>query len=294
MPPSVLLSAIDWEYVAMPEDFMAEHNRKQAELDASDAEAKAAGEIVGRYITHPIADGAAVYRITAATGASATIEKVDIGDAWTIPAWGARARLSRKKVEGFLHQRDAMAEMFAGRGNWWAKQKVGSTLHYDNGFQQYVRGTVIEKDGKKMLKPTALVGDGWRKSDLWTRYATGEVSYGYHVKKIQEGEAWQPSDSCVFECPDRTPRNREDPRTMAPRALSPPPMTAEEEELAEVALLHRAIMEALKVEHRAPHGSDPVETRQGYLAAIAAAQALISSRADLFHGEDGTPAPGPR
>ena len=71
---------------------MAEDNRKQAELDASDAKAKAVGEIVGRYITHPFTDGAAVYRITAATTSNATIEKVDIGDAWSIPAWGQQQR----------------------------------------------------------------------------------------------------------------------------------------------------------------------------------------------------------
>lgn len=84
-------------------------------LVAADKAAKAAGSLVGRYLTHPYADGQAVYQITKATTRTATIRVVTgLGDDWVLPAWGTQATLTRGQVERFIQQREGLAKLFGG------------------------------------------------------------------------------------------------------------------------------------------------------------------------------------
>lgn len=112
--------------------------------------------------------------------------------------------------------------------SWWDQRTVGETLHYHNGFGEYVRGIVVNRDGQKKLMPTALVGK-WSSRDLPCRRDDGTVTYGYHVKKIRfpDGDSsWQPSTSCIWEHPDFSPPaavHRGDPTTMPEIDLSDPP-----------------------------------------------------------------------
>ena len=79
----------------------------------SDEKAKKAGRLVGRYITHPIADGNAVYLITKATKKTATIKVVtEIGDDWQIPAWGAKAVIELNLAKNLVSQRDQLSKLF--------------------------------------------------------------------------------------------------------------------------------------------------------------------------------------
>lgn len=81
---------------------------------------------------------------------------------------------------------------------FWASRKIGEIVHYHSGFGQYVRGEVVEKDGKKVMKSTALVGD-WRSYDLPHRNRFGKVEIGYHAQKVIEGDTFQPNSSNVVE-----------------------------------------------------------------------------------------------
>lgn len=67
------------------------------------------------------------------------------------------------------------------------KQKIGAIIHYHNGFGTYVRELVVEVNGKKMLKPIALVGN-WAKHDLPSRRTRGEIYYPHNARRVVEGE----------------------------------------------------------------------------------------------------------
>jgi hypothetical protein len=229
----------------MATDLMASINAKRAELEAADRAAKAKGLIVGRYITHPYADSHATYRVVSVTKTKAKIAHFDDGgDAWVLPAWGKAAIIPLSKVEANLAQRDAWDRLFSERNDWWSQQPVGSTVHYDNGFRQYVRGIIVEHEGKKQMKPIALVGE-WSGHDLPRRNQDGTVYYPYHVQQIREGKPYQPNN--MVERPDYVLRG-DHPATMQPISLEPPAQSDAEARLALRTQQHAALVEALKYE----------------------------------------------
>jgi len=80
-----------------------------------DQKKKAAGELVGRYIDHPYADGAAVYIIAKAEHSRVQIQVLRcIGDDWVLPAWGESAWIRKSQAEEFLFRRDKLDEFFGG------------------------------------------------------------------------------------------------------------------------------------------------------------------------------------
>jgi len=60
--------------------------RSYNEMVAADAEAKAEGTIIGRYLEEPAADGKAYYQVIAVDGKNNTLqlEHLDIYDGWSI------------------------------------------------------------------------------------------------------------------------------------------------------------------------------------------------------------------
>lgn len=99
-----------------PEGAIATTERNWQRLQEIDQQQREKGELVGRYVTHPIADGQAVYQITSVNGAHATIKVCrGLGDDWTIPAWGEQATINRQTVEELVTRRDGMAALFAKR-----------------------------------------------------------------------------------------------------------------------------------------------------------------------------------
>jgi len=203
-------------------DFIEKMKADEAALEAADAAAKADRTLIGRYITHPFADGNAVYRITATSKTRATIEVVDIGDAWVLPAWGRKATIPLTKVRAILSQRDNLAAFFAKTDDWWA-QAEGTIVHYDNGFGDYVRGKIVTHEGEKQMLPIALVGN-WKSHDLVNRNTDGSLRYGYHAKRVINGEPFRPNASNMVEFPGHSLRGGGDPRKMSPIALTPPGM----------------------------------------------------------------------
>jgi hypothetical protein len=96
------------------EDFMAcwkENDRRIRELDQ---QAKAAGELVGRYIDEPVADGKAIYQIVAETDTKVEIVVcTGIGDDWTVQYWGPYATIEKLYAQQKVNSRDKLAEIFA-------------------------------------------------------------------------------------------------------------------------------------------------------------------------------------
>lgn len=84
------------------------------DMAAIDAKQRAKGEILGRFIYVPYADGKAVYQVTAHTPQTGTavVTAIDIGDAWTTPAWGRRAKVDADTVAQMLDTKDRIAEIF--------------------------------------------------------------------------------------------------------------------------------------------------------------------------------------
>lgn len=83
------------------------------DLLEQDREAKRLGRLVGRYISHPYADGNAIYTITAESAKKVTIAVViGIGDDWVLPAWGTKTTILKSVAQQFLQRRDALAALF--------------------------------------------------------------------------------------------------------------------------------------------------------------------------------------
>jgi hypothetical protein len=94
----------------------AYYKANEAELERCDREAVGAGTLVGRYITHPIADGQAVYQIIRENKRTVRIQVCrGLGDDWTLPAWGEEATISRSTAEEFLRRKDGMRRLFRGK-----------------------------------------------------------------------------------------------------------------------------------------------------------------------------------
>lgn len=227
------------------------YDTQRAELEAADLAAKTAGTLIGRYIEHPHADSYAVYKIVAVTRTKARIEVVEIDDAWVLPAWGRKAAIPLGQAQSFVERRDAMAVLFKQTDDWWDRQPIDAIVHYSNGHDQFVRGRIILHEGKHMMLPFALVGCGWRQSDLWTRSADG-LRYGYHVSKIKNVEPFQPNASNMVEYPDH-PRQyrkyRTHPCQLQPIDFNPPKETPAQSKLAEIAKLRLLVIAALEYDH---------------------------------------------
>lgn len=125
------------------------------------------------------------------------------------PDWGpVEKAFTVKAAEGLIGWQRTIDASRQQHNDFWANVQVGRVIHYHNGFGEYVRGVVIERDGKRQLDPVALVGD-------WKNH------WEYHwAKLLRRDGAWQPSSTCVYEAPDfvgpRGPNAGVDPTTLAP------------------------------------------------------------------------------
>jgi hypothetical protein len=130
---------------------------------------------------------------------------------------------------------------------------LGSIVHYNNGFEQYVRCEVVmgntrhddTKSPHKVLKPIALVGD-WT-HDLPKRHVDGVVYYGHHVNQIRTGECMTPNFTNIYEAKPVGQRGK-DPRNMPAIDLSVPEMTTEEAATAKLWQAVKAAKDALEAQ----------------------------------------------
>lgn len=146
------------------------------------------------------------------------------------------------KVSDVAHKlaaEKAMRERRAKADEFFAGLEIGSDVHYDHGFGQWVRCEVVAYNpdvhhvnglnrdmdtGRIVLRPYALVGPAWKPRDLpgWFVRADGEwiARYCYHAGVIERGEVWRPDYACVYESGKVEPR-KGDPTTMEPHSLNP-------------------------------------------------------------------------
>lgn len=83
-------------------------------LEAQDLIARAKGQLVGRYIQEPYADGYAYYVITKETKTKVHLKVVsDIGDDWVIPYWGNGAMMDKSYAMNNIQRRDSLKELFS-------------------------------------------------------------------------------------------------------------------------------------------------------------------------------------
>lgn len=218
------------------------------------------GPNTGKLYREPVADGHAVYMF--ADGKPAALIHLPYGDGWhsrTVSGMSKKAVLdlikSNEAMDGFWDRAQKAREGF------WESQKVGDIVHYHNSFGQFVRGEIVEHEGKKQMKSIALVGD-WKGYDLPQRNADGSIRYSYNAKKVLEGDIWQPSDSCVYEAPSYSESNNSrygDPREMPAIDLTLPEMDAEEIARANREVLIKKVLEQASHENRSREGDDSLD-----------------------------------
>jgi hypothetical protein len=93
------------------------HDKKLRDIVAADQEAKAMGQLVGRFYREQIADGYAFYVITKENKTKCKLVVVTgIGDDWTIPRFGEWAWVGKKEVLWNIGRRDQMDQLFKNTG----------------------------------------------------------------------------------------------------------------------------------------------------------------------------------
>jgi hypothetical protein len=181
---------------------------------------------IGTTFNYTYADSKPKWKVKSKRGAS-TWQCEVVGGEWQ----GAKKVFGSEEIENARRVDAIWKAIDRESKDWWASRKIGETLHYHNAFGQYIRGTVINQQGKNMLLPLALVGS-WAAHDLPSRGRDGEVRLSYTVRKIRAGEAWQPNEGSVFESPSFSrpmgPNNSFDPRRANPLDISDPePLTGD-------------------------------------------------------------------
>lgn len=89
--------------------------RNWEDLQACDAEAKAAGRLIGRYLRFSVADGAAFYQIVGETAKKVKLRYCpDVaGDNYRMATLDDEDELSRTKAQFMIAGRDHLAELFS-------------------------------------------------------------------------------------------------------------------------------------------------------------------------------------
>lgn len=157
---------------------------------------------------------------------------------------GTEKLFSTGEIRAILEQAENFRLLHEHADQWWARQEIGSIVHYDNGFNQYVRGEIVLHNGEKMMKPLALVGK-WHERDLPHRCSDGTIYESYHVRSIREGEPKR--YGVMYERDRAVPhRGRLDPTDMLPIDLSVPDMDAEQRETALLESVRAKVFEVLR------------------------------------------------
>jgi hypothetical protein len=191
-----------------------------------------------------------------------------------------------KDIIAAVRQAQLFEQLGRETDGFYASMVPGAVYHYHDSFGKFVRCKAVRTAEGMKLKPIALVGK-WGKWDLPSRYLNGKINLPYHAKHVLEGgddAAWQPSPSCVYESPDYSYKNEDDPRQMPAIDLTVPPMTAVEEAQAKLWLAVEEAQQALS--DRENSGSDPAVRLRAALAVIQPALEGETVPADRPGGEE--------
>lgn len=202
-------------------------------------------------VRFPVADGYALYAVVKER--PLTLRHVPFMDGYEADP----ATIRGLRIADVRRQRRA-DEYFDSRrrrhDEFYASLEPGQAVHYNNGFNEFVRCEVVVKDGENVLRPVALVGE-WREGDLPRRLPDGTVREGYHAEKIRTGETMTPNATCIWESPDCVGKDRmPDPTEMEPVDLSVPEMDGRERETAR---LRRKVSQIQEIASRGWSDPDP-------------------------------------
>jgi len=233
--------------------------------------------LIGVTFHSSYADGNPLWKVVRKVGPSAWEAVCEDED------WGGTVKLfSTKEIKGIKSYEKTWKENGNEYDDYYASLKVGQTVHYCNGFKEFVECVVVQKDGKNVLQPVALKGE-WQKWDLPHRQPDGLISLGYHAKQIVNKETFTPNYTSIVECPQSGYR-KVSPETLTrmPRLdLEVPPMDARQSEIAKILsilIVTETTVENLRKELYADNGTiDLVEVRKKVAEALKSQADMICS-----------------
>jgi hypothetical protein len=179
----------------------------------------------GTEFNHIYADSRPRWKVTRSRGRGVWEARI-VSDDWT----GVSDVFDEKDILTAIRQSEFFDDLMDEDQAFWNAQPVGKTIHYHNGFRQFVRGIVVEENGEKRMLPKALVGD-WGSHDLPHRLINGKIQCGYHASKILSGETMHPNITSIYEATPTCGRGV-DPTILVPLSLDVPEMTATQKALA--------------------------------------------------------------
>ena len=210
------------------------------------------------------ADGNPLWEVKASAGKGAwacevVSEKFVIDGKEFDSDWaGVRKLFTSKEILASVSMGRLYEQAASDQDAFYASLNVGQIVHYNNGFQQFVRCKVVcgtDKDGKEgnALLPIALVGN-WLTHDLPRRQANGSIFYAYYPKMILENGTFTPNYSNIVESSAYRPCYGEpDPNALQPIDLSVPEMIATDAEKARLYRLREEAAELLRNYERTDH-----------------------------------------
>lgn len=153
---------------------------------------------IGRTVRFQIADGYAVYVVWKVKPLQ--LVHVNTGDGYQASAATIRG-LRLADVDAQLRFDDFWQGKSDEHEEYVSSLPVGTVVHYDSGFAQFIRMVRVEGERGKRFRPIALVGN-WDGMDLPRRMPDGSVSNGHRARAIESGEAFEPNVSCIWEALD--------------------------------------------------------------------------------------------
>jgi len=149
--------------------------------------------LIGVTFRSTYADGNPLWRVIRKAGPKAWKAICEDED------WGGTVKLfSTKEIQATKSFEKMLEETGNRHDDFYASLKKGQTVHYSNGFKEFVECVVVQKDGNNVLQPVALKGE-WQEWDLPHRQPDGLIDLGYYAKMIVNKETFTPNYSTIIE-----------------------------------------------------------------------------------------------
>jgi len=153
----------------------------------------------------PWADSNAEWEVLSARGGACRCVIVSEDDK------GCKRSFAKEEIQRILQWAAFTQDIYDKSNAFFVGLQVGQIVHYNNGFNGFVRCRVVEHEGRNQLQQIALVGS-WEDRDL--------QPHSYHVKCIRSEMVWTPHAGLVFEAPQYANKDRSiDPTGLEPLKL---------------------------------------------------------------------------
>lgn len=191
------------------------------------------------------ADSNAKWKVLRPTGGGVFLCEI-ISEDWK----GTQQPFTSQQILGSIKQQEFWANYKDDGEHFFALIPVGSIVHVDNGFNQFIRHEVVMFGEKKTTKAIALVGN-WNQHDLPRRKPDGTIHYPYHAQKVISNEFCDVNPNNLLEYQvgknDKPISLLKEVLSMEPISLDVPEMDENEKHLAENYKLAQNIIQKLNV-----------------------------------------------